>query len=205
VGQIADLIEKQASPVRPLESARLASERPGEGSFLVSEQLTLDQIRIERRAIDVHERPICAATGPVYAARDKLFAGPWLANDKDAQVEARDNQDIFPDLADQLGFADEFVNHHRAPFTSRLSPTGTPTSSGQELDPMRGEIGGVFKLAHNRAIRRLIEPHDKMGLPALDVGCEFTDSPNHGYDVRRFEFALQHPALRVLFGKEGKR
>src|SRR5262249_40452122 len=85
---------------------------------------------------------------------------------------------------------DEFVNHHRAPFTSRLSPTVTPTSSGQDLNPMRGEIGGVFKLAHNRAIRRLIEPHDKLGLPALDVGCEFTDSPNHGYDVRRFEFAL---------------
>src|SRR5262249_60538556 len=112
------------SPVRPLESTWLASECPGEGSFLVSEQLTLDQIRIERRAIDVNERPICAATGPVYAARDKLFAGPWLANDKDAQVDARGNQDIFPDFADQLGFADEFVNHHRAPSNSRPSRTG---------------------------------------------------------------------------------
>src|SRR5262247_2216496 len=190
MGQIADLIEKQRSPVRPLESAWLASERPGEGSFLVSEQLTLDQIRIERRAIDVHERPICAATGPVYAARDKLFAGPRLANDKDAQVGARCNQYIFPDFADQLGFADEFVNHHRAPFTSRRSRTGASASSGQELDPMRGQIGGVFKLGYNRAICRLIEPHDKMGLPALDAGFEFTDSPNHGHGVRRFEFAL---------------
>src|SRR5262245_66267392 len=130
---MADLIGKQGSPFRPLESAWLASERPGEGSFLVSEQLTLDQIRIERRAIDVHERPICAATGPVYAARDKLFAGPWLANDKDAQVDARGNQDIFPDFADQLGFAGEVVNYHRAPCSSRRSRHGPAHSPGRSL------------------------------------------------------------------------
>src|SRR6266498_2319586 len=43
-------------------------------------------------------------------------------------------------------------------------------------------MGGDFKLVHNRPIRRLVEPHYKMGLPALDAGCDFSDSPSHGVE-----------------------
>jgi hypothetical protein len=66
--QITDLIEKLRSPIRPLESAELASEGSGESPFLLSEQFTLDQIWIEGRTVDVHERLPSSATGIVYSA-----------------------------------------------------------------------------------------------------------------------------------------
>jgi len=50
----------------------------------------------------------------VYAARDEFFAGARLAGDEDAQVEARGNLDILPDLPYQLGRADKPTCHWRA-------------------------------------------------------------------------------------------
>jgi hypothetical protein len=82
----------------------------------------------------------------VYAARDEFFAGARLADNEDAQVEARGDHDIFPDLADQFRFADEFVKYHRASFNFRLSLIGAPISSGQDLDPARGQMGGDFNI-----------------------------------------------------------
>src|SRR5262249_12354740 len=137
--QITDLIEKQRSPVRPLESAELSSEGPGEGPLLVSEQFALDQVWIERRAVDVHERLPSSATGVVYAARDEFFASARLADDEDAQVEARGDHDILPDVPHQFGLADEFVNYHRAVFTSLHCPIGTRSSPSQDLNAVRGQ------------------------------------------------------------------
>jgi hypothetical protein len=68
----------------------------------VSEQFALDQIGIDRRAIDVHERLPCPAAGLVYAARNQFFAGPWLADDKDAQVEPCGDHNIFSDFPHSL-------------------------------------------------------------------------------------------------------
>jgi len=195
VGQIADFIEEQCSPVSPLESAELSSNCPSEGPFLVSEQFALDQVWIERRTVDVHERFPSSAAGLVYAARDEFFASAWLANDEDAQVEARGNHDIPPDFPHQFRFADEFVDYHRVVFTSRQCSISMQPSSGKHLDAMRSQMSGVFELAYNRAVHWLIEPHNKMGLSALNTDCEFTDSPGHGKWIRRFEFALQPAAL----------
>jgi len=52
----------------------------------VSEQFTFDQVWIERRTVDIHERLPSSATGDVYAARDEFFAGTRLAGDENAQV-----------------------------------------------------------------------------------------------------------------------
>src|SRR5215470_12197381 len=92
------LIEEQCSTVCFLKSASLASEGPSERSFLVSEQSTLDQIRIERRAVDVHERPFCAPAGLVYALRDEFFTRARLADDEDVHVvDTRGKIDVLPD------------------------------------------------------------------------------------------------------------
>jgi hypothetical protein len=141
----------------------------------------------------------------VYASRDEFFACTRLSDDEDAQVEARGDLDVLPDLSYQLGLADESVYHRRTVYISRLRSIRTRHYPGQNLNAERGEMGCVFKLAHNRAVQRFKEFHDKVGLPAHGADCEFIDPAGHGAGVRRFEFALQHPALRVLFGKEGKR
>src|SRR5262249_30747177 len=120
---------------------------------------------------------------------------PWLADDKDAQVEPCGDHDIFSDFPHQLRFAEEFVNYYWPAFAFRHCATGARHSPGQNLDAMRGQLSGVLKFAHNRAVHRLKEFHDKMGLPTLNANCEFTDSSNHCNGCRRFEFALQPPAL----------
>src|SRR5215475_6226529 len=108
--------------------------------FLVPEQFALDQIRIELCAIDAHERPIYATARLMYAARDEFFATASLADNENTQVKACCDRDIFPDFADQFRFADESVKYHRASFNFRLSLIGAPISSGQDLDPARGQM-----------------------------------------------------------------
>jgi hypothetical protein len=75
------------------------------------------------------------------------------------------DRNICFDLPHQIGLADKFVNYRRAAFTSRTSLRGMPHSSGQDL--------GVLKLASYSAVHWFKEFHDQMGLPTLDVDCEF--------------------------------
>src|SRR5215510_2372285 len=100
-----------------------ASKSPGKGSFLVAEQLPLNQIRIEPHAVEGHERPSSSAAGVVYAARDEVFARARLADDEDAQDEACGNLDVSPDFPHQVGLANKSTNCRRAvyAFHPRLS------------------------------------------------------------------------------------
>jgi hypothetical protein len=127
----------------------------------------------------------------VYALRDEFFPGTWLAGDEDAQVEARGNRDILPDLPHQLGLTDESVYHWRAVYISLPCSIRTQPSPGQEFDAIRGQMSGVFKLAYDRAVHRITESHDKMGLSAFDVDVEFTNSPGASASAWKFELALQ--------------
>src|SRR5206468_5374990 len=54
--EIGDLVEEERAAVRQLEAAFLAPGRPGEGAFLVAEQLGLEERLWKRRAVDGHER-----------------------------------------------------------------------------------------------------------------------------------------------------
>jgi hypothetical protein len=143
---------------------------PGKGPFLVPEQFTLDQTGIERRDVDVDERFLCAIAGVVYAFRDEFFARARLTGDEDIQVQACGNLYISPDSPHHIIFADEFADYRRAFFAFRLPAPGMRLSSGQDLDPMRGQMSGVFKFAYCRAVQRFEEFHDKLSLPAFDAG-----------------------------------
>jgi hypothetical protein len=44
-------------------------------------------------------------------------------------------------------------------------------------------LGGIFKLAYNRAARWLVVAHDEIGLPALNADCELAGSPSYGNGV----------------------
>jgi hypothetical protein len=137
----------------------------------MSEQFTLDQIGVDRRAVDGDERPSCASAGLVYAARDEFLARSRLADDEHIEVEARGGLDLLPDLPYQLGLADDFVYHWRAVCISRRCSIRTRPSSGQDLDEERGQMSGVFKFADNRAVQRFKKFYDKVCLPAFDADC----------------------------------
>ena len=56
-GQLTNLVHEQSSTVRQLEEPKLACHRPGEGAALVTEEFRLQQVLLDRRAVDVGERP----------------------------------------------------------------------------------------------------------------------------------------------------
>src|SRR5262249_45590854 len=171
-------IEKQCSSTRNFKETDLASLSPRERPSLVSEQFALDQIGIDRRAVDVFERFLRSPASPVDALRDEFFAGARLADDENAQVEARGDLDILPDLPDQPGLPNESVFQRRPVSISLHCSTSEPPCSNQELNAVRGKMGGVLKRAYNRAVQRFKEFHDKMSLPTFDADCQFPDPSN---------------------------
>ena len=54
--QLADLVQEQGAALRGLERALARGDRAGEGTPLVPEQLALDQVLGQRRAVDGDER-----------------------------------------------------------------------------------------------------------------------------------------------------
>src|SRR5207253_922983 len=73
---------------RELElSDRALGARAGEGAALVTEQLGLEELARERRAVDGDEGLSRARTTGVNRLGDELLAGAALADDEDAGVD----------------------------------------------------------------------------------------------------------------------
>src|SRR6202030_1949798 len=69
---IADFVEEESAAVGCFELALAARDRAGESSFFVTEQLALDQLARERRAIDRDKRLARARAPKMNRARDQL-------------------------------------------------------------------------------------------------------------------------------------
>ena len=77
----ADLVKEDRAAVGRLEEAVLAGDRPGEGAFLVPEELGLQQRLGDRPAAHRHERLAAAAAVRVEGASDELLSRAALAVD----------------------------------------------------------------------------------------------------------------------------
>src|SRR4029453_14448152 len=78
----ADLREENRAAVGGHELAGLLAHRPGEAAFLVAEELGLDELLGDRRAIDLDQRPVLARAELVDRPRHQLLAGAALAGDQ---------------------------------------------------------------------------------------------------------------------------
>src|SRR5262249_61018428 len=76
---VADLVEEQRAAVGLLELAEMSCRGAGERAFFVAEQLRLDQLGGNRRAVDADERTIASAAALVDGPRHQLLDGPGLA------------------------------------------------------------------------------------------------------------------------------
>ena len=81
---IADLVKKESAAMGLLEFARVALGRAGKRSFLVAEELALDQLSGHGRAVQRHKWTCCPVALLVQCARHQFFAGAGLAVDADA-------------------------------------------------------------------------------------------------------------------------
>src|SRR5512138_1354226 len=96
---LADLVEEDRAAVRVLELAELALLRARERALLEAEQLALEQLRRQRRAIHLDEGLIAPARELEDRARDELLAGPALAAHEHGDVGVGDLLDDLAHLA----------------------------------------------------------------------------------------------------------
>ncbi len=80
--RLADLVKEQGAARGPLEASRAIADRAGERSFLMAEQLALDDPIGQRLAVDREERTVGAIAPVVQHPRNQLLAGTGLALDQ---------------------------------------------------------------------------------------------------------------------------
>ena len=103
---VADLVEEQRAAIGELELAAALLGRAGERALLVAEQLALDQLGRDRRAVELHERPVLALGVLVHRARDELLAGAVLAGDQHAPGARRGLRHLIEDRLHRGALAD---------------------------------------------------------------------------------------------------
>ena len=92
-----------------LEAAAAIGDGAGEGAAGMAEQLRLDQLLGNRRAVDVDERPAAAARMGVQRARHHLLAGAVLAEDEDPAVGRCRQQHLLAQVLHHRAVADQGV------------------------------------------------------------------------------------------------
>ena len=105
--QVADFVEKQRAAMRQLELAGLARRRAGERALFVAEQLRLEQVLGDRRAVDRDKRSVGARAQRVQRSRKQLLAGAALAFEQHRRVGRRRAMQRHGDLLQLRIFADD--------------------------------------------------------------------------------------------------
>ena len=88
LGQEPDLVEEDRPAVRGLEEARLRAPRVRERAALEAEHLGLEEGLGDRRAVDVHERPVRARARAMDHPGQEPLAGSGLPFDQDRRQPA---------------------------------------------------------------------------------------------------------------------
>ena len=121
---LADLVEEQHAVGRLLDAPGLGGHGAGERTALVAEQLRLEQLVGQRRAVDGHERTVAAARRVMDEPRDDFLAGARLAGQEHRRLGVRDARG---------------VREHVLPLL-RLSDHAPLAGAGFELAGERGHL-----------------------------------------------------------------
>src|SRR3989475_895322 len=182
-----DLVEEQRAVVGFLEQAHLVGGGAGEGALRVAEQLRLDQVLGQRRAVDLDPRPFAPVAPLVQRVGDQLLARPALAHDEDVGIGLGHRRHRLEHAlergrgADDLGvghllgqpslevgvFGDELaVLQHVADVTQDL----VGVEGLLEDVEGAGALGRLHRLPH-RAVRR-DDDHFEPGITLLELAGE---------------------------------
>src|SRR6185503_361015 len=111
---VAALVEEERAAVRRLELPFAPRDRTRERALLVAEELALDQLARERRAVHLDERLRPARPAIVERVRDQLLPRPALAADQHRDVGVGDAIDGLEELPHDRARADELLEPVRA-------------------------------------------------------------------------------------------
>src|SRR5690606_22703760 len=87
---LAHLVEEDRAAVRELKPAHPVPMRAGKRALHVPEELALEQLVRDRRAVDLDERTLAARAARVDHVRDELLADARFALDQHARARLRD-------------------------------------------------------------------------------------------------------------------
>jgi hypothetical protein len=107
--QLANLIEKHSAAIGYFEPPFLLTERSGECSLLVPEQLAFQQRLCQRGAINCHERLIGAFAVLMQGAGGQFFPGAALAGDEHRRIGGRGFGNKLINLLHRRAFANHVV------------------------------------------------------------------------------------------------
>ena len=126
---VADLVQEEDAAVGLLQLALHALlARAGEAAAAVAEQLALDQVLRNRRAVERHERLAGPRTGPVQRTGEGFLAGPGLAVQQHRHVALEHLQRAGEIRAQRrIAQAQARVRHRRA--TYRLGQGAQPRAT----------------------------------------------------------------------------
>jgi hypothetical protein len=156
--ELDDLVEEEGAAGGLTEAAGAVAQGAGEGAAHVAEQLRLEQLARDGRAIDGDEGAVGAAAAGVDPSRDQLLAGAALAGDQD---RGGAGGDAVGDL--------ERAGHRRRTVDDR--PLDARDLTSQQLD-LQAHAPALERLVHGQqqvvAVERLAEEVEGAGLHRRD-------------------------------------
>ena len=177
--QLADLVEEDAAFLGELELARLRLHRPGEGAFLVAEQLGFEQRVDDGRAVDADEGLLRGGIA-VDDAGDQLLAGAALPLDQHGGARGRDAAHVLEQLLHRRRGADDVVHLERAAALHRevIGPLRQPAHL---QGPIERDVEGLD-------VDRLVDVVERARLHGEDGARHVVVGGDHQY--RRFRRPL---------------
>jgi hypothetical protein len=186
---LADLVQKQRPGVRGLEETPFLGSRVGEDPPLVTEELALQHVFRERRAVDLDERLLRSAGRlSVDEVGDELLAGPRLPLNEHGRVDRLgDLVDHLDDLRHGGGIAGHELPHGRLLAIGEL-PNLAPQAFGFESPVERND-----ELGQPHRFGQIVESSELERLDcAGDVGV------GGGHDDERVDVPLPRLAQEIL-------
>ena len=169
---VANLIEEQRSAVGELELAPPLRDGAGERPFHVAEQLALDQLFGDRRAIHLDERSAAPTAERMHAAGNKLLAGSVLTVDEHATVGRSGHGHLLAQLGHHVALPD-----HRQPAIDVLAQRAVLRLEPSLADRVADDENGFFER------QRLLDEVEGAQLDGSNGGLDVSVSRNH--DDRR--------------------
>src|ERR1700693_2042185 len=160
---VADFVQEKGPSVRFLEFAPPVLGRARERPAHVAEELRLDQLLRDRRAIDLDQRKIGPRREPVNRTGHELLPGAVLAGDQHAGVGGRHAGDLLPQLEHGRGVAEQRC--------LRLAPAAERGDFREEITALDRLLRGQDDaLERQRLLEEVVcpEPHGAHG--GLDAG-----------------------------------
>ena len=193
----ADFVQEHGAAVGLLEPARLLTDGPGEGAFLVAEELAFEKCGREGRAVDDDERFFPALAEAMNGLGRQLLARAAFALDQHGGVRGRRVFDQLENRTHLGGFADDPVELLRMfdallqaaepLFLKRRAAQGSRNLPEYELDHIQAlAVAGTVSVAGDYQ-----SPEQGLLVPNRDDDQPLRKAEGAGQDRRGKDVALE--------------